>query len=128
MLKQPNCNCNSFFFRCGEFADERPWTKESLALGDLDWFQAFCYENSVLRDIALRVHSPPTVASAAERNWSVLGFVHSKSRNRLYGHKVEKLVYTHQNMRLLRKIRDPAFREPCVLPDHMFDEDEEEEE
>ena len=117
-----------FLTRCGEFADERLWTKESLALGGLNWFQAFCYENSVLRDIALRVHSTPTVASAAERNWSVFGVVHSKSRNRLYGHKVEKLVYTYQNMRLLRKIRDPAFREPCVLPDHMFEEDEEEEE
>ena len=117
-----------FFMRCGEFADERLWTKESPALGGLDWFQAFCHENSVLRDIALRVHSTPTVASAAERNWSVFGFVHSKSRNCLYGHKVEKAVYIYQNMRLLRKIRDPAFREPCVLPDHMFDEDEEEEE
>ena len=61
-------------------------------------------------------------------NWSVFGFVHSKSRNRLYGHKVEKLVYIFQNMRLLRKIRYQAFREPRVLPDHMFDEDEEEEE
>ena len=117
-----------FLTRCGEFADERLWTKESLALGGLNWFQAFCYENSVLEDIALRVHSTPTVASAAERNWSVFGFVHSKSRNRPYGHKVEKLVYIYQNMRLLRKIRDPAFREPCVLPDHMFEEDEEEEE
>ena len=117
-----------FLLRRGEFADERLWTKEGLALGSLNWFQAFCYENSVLRDIALRVHSTPTVASAAERNWSVFGFVHSKSRNRLCGHKVEKLVYTFQNMRLLRKIRDPAFGEPCVLPDHMFDEDEEEEE
>ena len=98
------------------------------ALGGLNWFQAFCYENSVLRDIALRVHSTPTVASAAERNWSVFGFVHSKSRNSLYGHKVEKLVHIYQNMRLLRKIRDAAFREPCVLPDHMFDDDAEEEE
>ena len=99
-----------------------------LALGILNWLQAFCYENSVLRDIALRVHSTPTVASAAERNWSMFCFVHSKRRNRLYGHKVDKLVYVYQNMRLLRKIRDPVLREPCVLPDHMFDEDEEEEE
>ena len=34
----------------------------------------------------------------------------------------------YQNMRLLRKIRHPAFKEPCVLPDCMFDEVEEEEE
>ena len=38
------------------------------------------------RDIALSVHSTPTVASAAERNWSVFGFIRSKSRNRLHGH------------------------------------------
>ena len=114
--------------RCGKLADERLGTKESLALGGLNWFQAFCYENSLLKDIALRVHSTPTVASAAERNWSMFCFVHSKSRNRLYGHKVKKLVCIYQNMRLLRKNRDPAFREPCGLPDHMFDENEEEEE
>ena len=58
----------------------------------------------------------------------MFGFVHSKSRNRLYGHKVEKLVYIYQNMWLLRTIRDPAFREPCVLPDYMFDEGGEEKE
>ena len=117
-----------FLMRCGEFADERLWTKESLALGSFNWFQAFCYKNSVLRLIALRVHSTPTVASAAERNWSLFCFVPSKNKNRPYGHKVEKLVYIYQNMRLLRKIRDPAFTEPCVLPDYMFDEHEEEEE
>ena len=117
-----------FLMRCGEFADEHLWTKERLALGGLNWFQAFCYQNSVLSDIALRIHLTPTVASATERNWSVFGFVHSKSRNRRYGYKVEKLVYIHLNMRLLRKIRDPAFREPCVLLDYMFDEDNEEEE
>ena len=97
-------------------------------MGRVSWFQAFCYENTVLRDIALHVHSTPTVASAAERNWSVFSSIHSKSRHRLYGHKVKKLVYIHQNMRLLRKIRDPGFKDPCVLPDYLFDEEEEEEE
>ena len=58
----------------------------------------------------------------------MFGFIHSKSRNRLYGHKVERLVYIYQTMRLLRKIRDPAFKEPCVLPDYLIDEEEEEEE
>ena len=76
----------------------------------------------------LRVHSTPTVASDAEHSCSVFASAHSKPSNRLYGHKVEKLVYIYQNMRLLQKIREPAFREPCVLPDYMFDEDDEEEE
>ena len=72
-------------------------------MGDLNWCQAFCYGNTVLRDTALRVHSTPSVASVAERKWSVFGFIHFKSRNRLYGHKAEKLVYIYQNIRLLRK-------------------------
>ena len=55
-------------------------------------------------------------------------FIHSKSRSRLYGHKVENLVYIYQNMRLLRKIRYPGFKQPCVLPDYPFHEEEEEEE
>ena len=58
-------------------------------MAGLNWFQPFCYENAVLREIALRVHSKPTVASAAEHNWSVFGFINSKSKNRQYGHKVE---------------------------------------
>ena len=114
--------------RSGEFSDDQIPTKQSLSFRGLNWFQAFCYENTVLRDIAFRVHSTPTVASAAERNWSVFGFIHSKSRNTRYGHKVEKLVYIYQNMRLLRKIRDPAFKEPCILLDYLSDEEQEEEE
>ena len=101
------------------------WT---LSLGRFNWFQAFCCGTTVVRDIALRVHSTRTVASAAERNWSVFRFIHSKSRNRLYCHKGETPVYIYQNMRLLTKIRDPAFKEPCVLPDYLFDEEDETEE
>ena len=97
-------------------------------MGDFNWCQAFCYENTVLRDTALRVHSTSTVASVAKRKSSVFGVIHSKSRNRLYGHKAEKLVYIYQNIRLLRKIREPAFKEPRVLPDYRFDEEEEEKE
>ena len=67
------------------------------------------------------------MVSAAERNRNVFDFIHSKSRNRLYGHKAEKLLYMHQNKRLLRKIREPALKKPCVLPDYLFDEEEEEE-
>ena len=117
-----------FLMTSGEFSDDQIWTKESPSLGGLNWFQAFCYENTVLRDIALCVHSTPTVASAAERNWSVFGFIHSKSKNRVYGHNVEKLVYIYQNMCLSRQIRAPAYKEPCVLPDYLSDEEEEEEE
>ena len=113
-----------FLMRSGEFSDDQIWTKESLSLGGINWFQAFCYEDTVLRDIGLPVHSTPTMAFAAKRNWRVFGFIRSKSRNRLYGHKVERLVYIYQNMRLLSETRDPAFEEPCVLPDYHFDDQE----
>ena len=54
--------------RCGEFSHDQIWTKESLYIGGLNWFQAFCYKNTVLREIALCVHFTPTMASTVKRN------------------------------------------------------------
>ena len=65
-----------------------------------------------------------SVASSAERNWSILGFIHSKARDRLYPGKAEKLVYIYNNMRMLRKVQNPDFQEPCVL---LYDSDSDEE-
>ena len=53
-----------------------------------------------------------------------LGFIHSKARNRLCAGRAEKLVYIYNNMRMLRKVRNPDFQEPCVLP---YDSDSDEE-
>ena len=46
--------------------------------------QTFCYDNAILLECALRVCSVVNVASSAERNWTIFGFIHSKARNRLY--------------------------------------------
>ena len=40
-----NLQLQQFLMRCGEFADKRLWTKESLALGGLNWFQTLCSVN-----------------------------------------------------------------------------------
>ena len=93
-------------------------------MSPLMWWQTFCYDNATLRECALRVCSVVSVASSAERNWSIFGFIHSKARNRLYAGKAEKLVYIYNNMRMLRKVRNPDFQEPCVLP-YESDSDEE---
>ena len=93
-------------------------------MSPLMWWQTFCYDNAILRECALRVCSVVSVASSAERNWSIFGFIHSKPRNRLYAGKAEKLVYIYNNMRMLRKVRNPDFQEPCVLP---YDGDSDEE-
>ena len=40
-------------------------------------------------------------SSAAVRNWSTYGFIHSVKRNRLGSQKAEDLVYVHSNRRLV---------------------------
>jgi Protein of unknown function (DUF 659)/hAT family C-terminal dimerisation region len=54
-----------------------------------------------LQEVAMRVLSQVTSASACERNWSNFGFIHNKSRNRLQVERATDLVYVYANRRLL---------------------------
>ena len=45
----------------------------------------------------------PTSAAATERNWSIRGSIHSKSRNRLNVERVDKLAYINHNLRLIKR-------------------------
>ena len=123
-VAQARLQYQSFLMRSGEFSEPALWDGGGLTMSSLMWWQAFCYDNATLRECALRVCSVVSVASSAERNWSIFGFIHSKARNRLYAGKAEKLVYIYNNMRMLRKVRNPDFQEPCVLP-YESDSDEE---
>ena len=100
-----------------------PPNRHKLADGLLD--KVYSKISEEIAPVFAAVHH---TGMATDGYFSLFGFIHSKSRNRLYGHKVERLVYIYQNMRLLRRIRDPAFTEPCVLPHYPFDDEEEEEE
>ena len=60
-------------------------------------------EDSLLKELALRLLSMPASSAAAERNWSAFSFVHSRLRNRLMPDKVEKLVYIFFNKKLQDK-------------------------
>ena len=93
-------------------------------MSPLMWWQTFCYDNAILRECALRVCSVVSDASSPERNWSIFGFIHSKARSRLYAGEAEKLVYIYNDMRMLRKVPNPDFQEPCVLQ-YVSDSDEE---
>ena len=123
-VAQARLQYQSFLMRSGEFSEPALWEGGSLTMSPLMWWQTFCYDNATLRECALPVCSVVSVASSAERNWSIFGFIHSQARNRLYAGKADKLVYIYNNMRMLRKVRNPDFQDPCVLP---YDSDSDEE-
>lgn len=50
--------------------------------------------------ISSRLLQIPRSAAAFERSWSSFGSVYTKSRNRLKGHKVQKLVFVCSNLEL----------------------------
>ena len=54
-------------------------------------------EYRLLREIAVKVFSMVTSSAAFERNFSMMGFVHSKLRNSLKQESVKKLVYIKTN-------------------------------
>lgn len=39
-------------------------------------------------------------SSSCERNWSIMGFVHSKTRNRLTAQRAIDLTWVYHNLRL----------------------------
>ena len=65
-----------------------------------------------------------TTSSNCERNWSTFSLIHTKARNRLTMHKLNKLVYCHYNLKLRNRIRERRARDdPAYCPinlDHIF--------
>ena len=59
---------------------------------------------SDLSTLAIELLSVIPSSAAAERCWSSVGYIHSKSRNRLTNDRAEKLVYVYVNSRLFDRI------------------------
>lgn len=57
-----------------------------------------------LGDIAYRIFSTPANSVPSERAFSTQNFIHTKTRNALHTTRVDKLVYTYMNSRILSKI------------------------
>ena len=91
--------------REGSFRDPFIWDRVAFEQGALRWWETFGYDHSTLAAFAVRALSAICVTGGAERNWSTFSFIHSKSRNRLYCNRVEKLVFVYSNLRLLRKAK-----------------------
>ncbi len=90
------------------------------------WWEIFGTSTPNLMKLAIRVLSQGISASPCERNWSTFSLIHTKRRNRLSPTHVEKLVYCHTNLRLLKKIKERAYA-PLEITMAMIDEEEDEE-
>ncbi|GBG93109.1 hypothetical protein CBR_g59029 [Chara braunii] len=86
--------------------DKKMWEPDAVEDADIispsEWWATYGGDVPKLQTIAIKVMGMWSTATPAERNWSSMDLVHSKRRNRLKPATVEKLVYIHWNMNLLR--------------------------
>ncbi|GBG64735.1 hypothetical protein CBR_g46281 [Chara braunii] len=86
--------------------DKKMWEPDAKVdcekLTPSEWWATYGGDVHDLQAIAIKVMGMWSTATPAERNWSSMDFAHSKSRNRLKAETLEKLVYIHWNMQLLR--------------------------
>lgn len=82
-------------------------------LRPVSWWMKYGNDLPKLKKLAIRVLSQDCAAVACERNWSVFSLIHTKRRNRLSTAQLERLVFVHANLRLLKKLREN--REPIQV-------------
>jgi len=68
-----------------------------------------------LQSVAVRFFNMATSSAASERNFSTMGFIHSKLRNSLSTKTVEKLVFIKSNM-----VRSTAVRRTTTIPTRVI--------
>jgi hypothetical protein len=85
--------------RSGSYSNKVVWESFHIYPDPADWWrQRACSDD--LKALAIYSLSINPTTGAAERNWSVHGYLHSKARNRLTNQRVQKLVYLFQNLRV----------------------------
>ncbi|GBG84968.1 hypothetical protein CBR_g39431 [Chara braunii] len=86
--------------------DEHMWKQPAVddvrRLNPATWWAAHGGDVPTLQEIAIKVMGMWSTATPTERNWASMDFVHTKRRNSLSPASLEKLVYIHWNMQLLR--------------------------
>jgi hypothetical protein len=60
------------------------------------WWTAW-FSDSILSKVAMALRKIPLSAAATERNWSIRGAIHSKSRNRLKVSTASQMTFIKQN-------------------------------
>jgi len=72
--------------------------ESAKTLGPDIWWRGFC-ASQPLQTLACRLLSARPSVGGCERDWSVQGAIHTKTRNRLKNERVEKLKSIKQNLR-----------------------------
>ena len=73
------------------------------------WWSMYGRHLPILSSIASRVLAQPASASAAERNWSVYGRIHSAQKARMKHGTADKLVYCHETLHLEKEMVDAGW-------------------
>jgi hypothetical protein len=69
------------------------------------WWKGLCGTEAVSPIATILLQIPPSSASS-ERNWSLFGNIHTKTRNRLTNDRIQKLVSVRANLELLEASSD----------------------
>jgi hypothetical protein len=73
----------------------------------------YSHDWPLLSELALKVFSMATSSAASERNFSTMGFIHSKLRNSLGRETVEKLVYLKtNNLQIMNNVHLATYNDP----------------
>ena len=78
-------------------------------LTPINYWRVYCDEYPLLKTLALRIFSMPATSASCERNFSLMGFIHSKLRNRLGPATVHKCTFIKANYEQLKDIK-PKYR------------------
>mmetsp|Transcript_53518 Transcript_53518/g.73365 ORF Transcript_53518/g.73365 Transcript_53518/m.73365 type:complete len:179 (-) Transcript_53518:128-664(-) len=79
------------------------------AMEPSQWWTMYGKHVPMLASLAQQVLSQPTAASAAERNWSVYGQIHSQARSRMSHQVADKLVFAHESMHVQMRMQSAGW-------------------
>lgn len=86
----------------------------------LEWWLTEGVDYPALKGIAVKLFSLAASSAASERNFSTMGFIHSKRRNRLGLDTVEKLVFVKCNIGAFYK--SPAIKDDSYNSENDSDD------
>lgn len=81
-------------------------------LSPLDYWKSYCDEWPHLKALAVRVFSLAATSASCERNFSLMGFIHSKLRNRLSAIKVQMIAFLMGNYKQLKNVKHKVSYKP----------------
>lgn len=80
-------------------------TREKSPLAPYEFWTAYGDQWPKLKKLALRIFSLPASTASCERNFSLMGFIHSKIRNKLGAAKVQMITFIKNNYHQLKGVK-----------------------